>query len=68
MLKFDWSKRVPRVWKGVKRESFKNFTMNSGNNKVIVISQLLRKVSNSIFRPDIYERVQTVIVFNRMHK
>ncbi len=30
-----------------------NNTMNSGNNKVIVISQVMRKSSYSIFMPDI---------------
>ncbi len=53
MLEFDWIKRIPGVWKGIEREPFKNFTMNSRNNKVIVISQLLGKSPYGIFGPDI---------------
>jgi hypothetical protein len=38
MLEFDWSKGIPGMGKGVKREPFEDFTVNCRNNKIVVIS------------------------------
>jgi hypothetical protein len=41
-LEFDGSKGIPGVGKGIKGEFFKIFMMNSRNNEVVTISELLR--------------------------